>query len=161
MQRGKNRGQCVGCEQSWGSRRSTGREQSEGCEQGKDCKHGKDCKQGRDYKQGRDCRPSEDRKQSKDCKPNEYRKQGRNCKPSEYRKQSGPSSCEGGPFLFVHLGMTLLAKQHTFQDFENRANWAFDKLTYISTRQMYVNSARWPPFPTRLDLKVIPERVAQ
>ena len=70
-------------------------------------------------------------------------KQGKDCKPSEDRKKSGSSSCESGTLHFVRLGMPLLAKQHTFQDFENRVNWAFDKLTYISTRQMYVKSARW------------------
>ena len=53
------------------------------------------------------------------------------CKPSEDRKKSGPPLVEGGTLHFVRLGMTLLAKQHTFQDFENRANWAFDELTSL------------------------------
>lgn len=99
LQRGENRGWSTGCEQSWGCRRSTG------CEQGEDCEQSKDCKQGKDRKQGGDCKQGRDRKQSKDCKP------------SEDRKPSGPSSCEGDSLFFVRLGMPLLAKQHTFQDF--------------------------------------------
>lgn len=125
MQRGEKRGWCAGCEQSWGSRQSTG------CEQSKDCKQGRDRKQSRDRKRSKDCKPSEDRKQSKD------------------RKQSRPSSCEGDSLFFVRLGMPLLTKQHTFQDFENRANWYFDDLTYISTRQMYVNPVCWRWVSTR------------
>ena len=35
-------------------------------------------------------------------------------------------------------GAQALAKQHTFQENENRSNWGFDDLTYISTVEMYV-----------------------
>ena len=38
-------------------------------------------------------------------------------------------------------GAQPLVQQHTFQENENRANWAFDNLTYISTVEMYVKSA--------------------
>ena len=38
-------------------------------------------------------------------------------------------------------GAQPLVQQHTFQENENRANWAFDNLTYISAVEMYVKSA--------------------
>ena len=38
-------------------------------------------------------------------------------------------------------GAQPLVQQHTFQENKNRANWAFDNLTYISAVEMYVKSA--------------------
>ena len=49
-----------------------------------------------------------------------------------------PAYCTSGDGEPRDCGVPAYAQQHTFQENENRANWGFDNLTYISTVEMYV-----------------------